>query len=155
MRAGYALQKYNEVKISADYIINASQTQREIKNDAYLFAGRAAMELNDLSSAKKYFSVLSETPVNENSTEAAYKIAYIELLQNNLQEAEKAILKIINGNYFGEYWIASTYILYGDWYALNGKTFQAKNTYQSIIDNYSGEDLRKVAQEKMDKLIEK
>jgi len=152
MRAGYELQKYNDVRKSAEYIIASSQAQREVKNDAYLYAGRSAMKLNDLSASKKHFTILAETPVNENSTEAAYYIAFIELNQNNLPEAEAAILKIINGNYFGEYWIASTYILYGDWYAANGKYFQARNTYQSIIDNYDGEDLRKVAQEKINML---
>jgi len=112
------------------------------------------MQLNDLAAAKNHFAVLAETPVNENSTEAAYHLALIELKQNRMPEAEKEILKIINGNYFGEYWIAATYILYGDWYAANGKTFQARNTYQSIIDNYDGDDLRRVAQEKLDKLEE-
>jgi TolA-binding protein len=154
MRTGFELKKYKEVKNSAEYLIAASQTQREVKNDAYLYAGRAAFELNDFPTAKKHFAVLAEKPVNENSTEAAYKIALIEFKQNNLDEAEKAILKIVNGNYFGEYWIASTYILYGDWYAAKGKTFQARGTYQSIIDNYDGEDLRKVAQEKLEKLSE-
>jgi len=154
MRAGYELKKFQDVKNSAEYIIAASQAQREVKNDAYLYAGRAAMELNDFVAAKKHFAVLAETPINESSTEAAYKLALIEFKQNSLPETEKAILKIINGNYFGEYWIASTYILYGDWYAASSKTFQAKNTYQSIIDNYDGEDLRKVAQEKLDKLGE-
>ena len=152
MRAGYELQKFNEVQKSAEYIIDASQAQREVKNDAYLFAGRAALKLNDLKSAKQHFSVLAETPINENSTEAAYNLALIEWKQNNMPETEKAILKIINGNYFGEYWIASAYILYGDWYAANDKEFQARNTYQSIIDNYDGQDLQKVAQEKLDAL---
>jgi TolA-binding protein len=153
MRAGYELRKFQDVKSSAEYILNSSQAQRDVKNDAYLYAGRAAMELNDFSAAKRYFAVLAEKPVNENSTEAAYNLALIELKQSNLPEAEKAILKIINGNYFGEYWIASTYILYGDWYAVSGKTFQARNTYQSIIDNFEGEDLRRVAQEKLGKLV--
>jgi len=152
MRAGYELKKYREVKASAEYIINASQASREIRNDAYLYAGRAAMELGDFTAAKRFFAVLAETPINENSTEAAYKIALIEFKQNNLPEAEQAILKIIDGNYFGEYWIASTYILYGDWYAANDKIFQARHTYQSIIDNYDGEDLRKVALEKLNEL---
>ncbi|MDR0207005.1 MAG: tetratricopeptide repeat protein [Bacteroidales bacterium] len=154
MRTGSALGKYSEVKNSAEYIINSSQAERELKNEALLFAGRAAMELKDYTAAKKYFAVLAEKPVNESSTEAAYNIAAIELKQNNLHEAEKAILRIINGNYFGEYWMAATYILYGDWYVSNGKIFQAKGTYQSIIDNYFGEDLRRVAQEKLGKLGE-
>jgi tetratricopeptide (TPR) repeat protein len=154
MRAGYELKKYKEVQQSAEYIINASHAEREVKNDAYLYAGRADMALNDLPAAKKQFAVLAEKPMHENSAEAAYNLALIELKQNNLPEAEKAIQKIINGNYSGEYWMASTYILYGDWYAASGKIFQARNTYQSIIDNYDGEDLVKVAQEKLDKLEE-
>jgi tetratricopeptide (TPR) repeat protein len=154
MRAGYELKKFAEVKACAEYIIGASQAQREVKNDAYLFAGRAAMQLNEFAAAKKHFAVLAETPINENSTEAAYNLALIEFKQNNLPEAEKAILKIINGNYFGEYWIASTYILYGDWYAANNKIFQARGTYQSIIDNYEGEDLQEIARMKLEKLRE-
>lgn len=154
MRAGYELKKFEAVKTSAEYIIGASQAQREVKNDAYLFAGRAAMQLNDWVAAKQHFAVLAETPINENSTEAAYNLALIEFKQNNLPETEKAILKIINDNYFGEYWIASTYILYGDWYVANDKIFQARGTYQSIIDNYEGEDLQEVARMKLEKLGE-
>jgi len=154
MRSGFELKKYQEVKNSAEYIIASSQAQREVKNDAYLFAGRAAMELNDFSAAKRHFTVLAEKPINENSTEAAYKLAVIEFKQNNITETEKAIKRIINNNYFGEYWIASAYILYGDWYATTGKTFQARSTYQSIIDNYEGQDLREVAQRKLDSLGE-
>jgi predicted negative regulator of RcsB-dependent stress response len=142
------------VKNSAEYIINSSQAEREKKNDAYLFAVRAAMELKDYTAAKNHFSVLAEKPVNENSTEAAYNLAWIELKQNNLPEAEKAILRIINGKYFGEYWLASTYILYGDWYVANDKIFQARSTYQSIIDNYDGEELQRVAQDKLEQLGE-
>jgi TolA-binding protein len=153
MRSGYELKKYQEVRTGAEYIINASQAQREVRNDAYLYAGRAAMELGDFTAAKRFFAVLAETPINESGTEAAYNIALIEFKQNNLPEAERAILKIIDGNYFGEYWIASTYILYGDWYAANDKIFQARHTYQSIIDNYEGEDLRRVAQEKLNKIV--
>ncbi|MCL2434685.1 MAG: tetratricopeptide repeat protein [Lentimicrobiaceae bacterium] len=153
MRAGYELKKFQEVKTSAEAIINASQAPREVRNDALLYAGRAAMELGDFAAAKKHFTVLAETPINESSTEAAYNLALIEFKQNNLPEAEKAILKIIDGNYSGEYWIASTFILYGDWYAAQGKDFQAKNTYQSIIDNYDGEDLREVARGKLSKIV--
>jgi predicted negative regulator of RcsB-dependent stress response len=110
------------------------------------------MELGDFTAAKRHFTVLAENPINESSTEAAYKLALIAFKQNNLPETETAILRIIEGNYFGEHWIASTYILYGDWYAANNKIFQARHTYQSIIDNYEGEDLRKIAQKKLEEL---
>jgi hypothetical protein len=36
-----------------------------------------------------------------------------------------------------------------------GNFLQAKQTLQSIIENYEGEDLKKVAQDKYDKILQK
>jgi hypothetical protein len=43
----------------------------------------------------------------------------------------------------------------GDIYLEKGNSFQAKHTYLSIIENYDGEDLKQIATEKYDKIIEK
>ena len=40
-----------------------------------------------------------------------------------------------------------------DIYVKNGNDFQAKQTLQSIIDNYEGDDLRKIASEKLTEIL--
>jgi TolA-binding protein len=51
-----------------------------------------------------------------------------------------------------EFWLAKGYILLADIYAANENVFQARETLKSIIDNYSGEDLKTVAREKLEAL---
>ena len=58
-------------------------------------------------------------------------------------------LTILGSDYSSEYWYARTFILYGDLYKARGNYFQARHTYQSIVDNYAGEDLVKLAKEKI------
>jgi len=58
------------------------------------------------------------------------------------------IKKIIGGNYKSAYWLAKTFILFGDIYKSKGNYFQAKHTYQSIVDNFEGE-LKEVAIQKV------
>jgi len=43
----------------------------------------------------------------------------------------------------------------GDIYVKKGNTFQAKYTYQSIMENYEGEDLKQVATEKYNAIVAK
>ena len=53
-----------------------------------------------------------------------------------------------------DYFIAKAFILLSDIYLSNGNSFQSKATLESIIDNYSGQDLKLIAQEKREKILE-
>lgn len=148
MRSSFELQQFRNSLISAEFIINANQIEDDLKNDAYIFAGRSAYELGENITAKKYFAILANMGNNDICSEAAYKQAEIEFKENNLVESEKLIKKIIGGNYTSSYWLAKTFILYGDLYKAKGNFFQAKHTYQSIVDNFEGE-LKEIALEKV------
>jgi TolA-binding protein len=54
-----------------------------------------------------------------------------------------------------EYWLAKSYILLADIYAANDNIFQARETLKSIIENYSGDDLKQIAIQKLQKLESK
>jgi hypothetical protein len=56
------------------------------------------------------------------------------------------------GNY--EYWVAKAFILLSDNYVAQKDYFQAKATLQSIIDEYSKDDLKIIALEKLKKIEE-
>ncbi len=53
-----------------------------------------------------------------------------------------------------DYWLAKSFILLADIYTITGDLFQAKQTLQSIIDNYEGAELVKVAYEKQNIIFE-
>lgn len=152
MRCCFELKQYRNSLISAEFLLNANQVEDDLKNDALIFAGRSAYELGEYITAKKHFSLLANMGNNEICSEAAYKQAEIEFKENNIVETEKLIKKIIGGNYTSSYWLAKTFILYGDLYKSKGNYFQAKHTYQSIVDNFEGE-LKQIAAEKVKEVI--
>jgi hypothetical protein len=53
-----------------------------------------------------------------------------------------------------EFWVAKGFILLSDIYVVQKDYFQAKATLQSIIDEYSKDDLKIIALEKLKKLEE-
>lgn len=149
MRCAFELKNYQEALEAAKGYLNSEQTDPELKDDAQLIAGKSAFFLNDYLNAQKYLSVLSHKSTNDLSAEAAYYCALIEYNQGNYDACEKIITEILAAKYSSSYWLASTFILYGDFYVAKGNNFQARHTYQSIVDNYDGEDLREIARQKI------
>ncbi|MFI3258554.1 MAG: tetratricopeptide repeat protein [Rikenellaceae bacterium] len=70
------------------------------------------------------------------------------------EEAEKLIFEFADSGATDAYWLARSYILLGDIYVANGDNFQARATYQSIVDGYSSESdgIIEAAKAKIDEL---
>ncbi len=150
MRCAYNLKEWRSALTSAENIIRSNQPDQDLLSEALLIAGNAAMELNEVSTAKNYYSQLMPKGSNDLCAEAAYHLADIALNHDkNLDDCEARIKAILGSDYSSEYWYAKTFILYGDLYKAKGNYFQARHTYQSIVDNYGGEDLVKLAQQKI------
>lgn len=153
MRSAYFMKDYSNALTAAANIINANQSDNELRNEALLVAGNSAYELNEISRAKGYYSQLVGKGSNDLCAEAAYHLADIALNNDkDLDGCENKIQAILASDYSSEYWYARTFILYGDLYKARKNYFQARHTYQSIIDNYDGDDLVKLAQEKIKEL---
>lgn len=150
MRCAYFLKDYRSALTSAENIIRSNQPDQDLLSEALLIAGNSALELKETATAKSYYSQLMPKGSNDLCAEAAYHLADIALNHDkNLDECESRIKAILGSDYSSEYWYARTFILYGDLYKARGNYFQARHTYQSIVDNYNGDDLVKMAQQKI------
>lgn len=150
MHCAYFLKEYSKSLTAAGYIVTANQTDADLLNEALLIAGNSAMELNEVSKAKDYYGQLVKRGSNDLCAEAAYHLAEIALNnEHDLDACESRIRAILGSDYSSEYWYAKTFILYGDFYKEKGNYFQARHTYQSIVDNYDGEELVKLAKSKI------
>ena len=152
MRCAYELNNYKDALEGAKGYIASKNADPELSEDAKLIAGKSTFQLRDYSGAKKFLKPLAESSTNDLAAEAAYYCALSEFKQGHYDECENAITDVLEANYTSSYWLAQTFILYGDLYAAKGNTFQARHTYQSIVDNYDGEDLRTVARERIAQL---
>jgi lipopolysaccharide biosynthesis regulator YciM len=88
------------------------------------------------------------------AAEARYEIASCWFAVNKLSDAEKAAFETINKSGSYDYWVTKAYILLGDIYFRQKDYFNAKATYQSIINNSINNELKTEAQTKLSKVID-
>jgi len=88
------------------------------------------------------------------AAEARYEIANCLLAQGKLPEAEKAAFETVNKSGSYDFWVVKSYILLGDIYFRQKDYFNAKATFQSIVDNAANPDLKSEAQAKLDLVTE-
>jgi tetratricopeptide (TPR) repeat protein len=135
-------------------ILKEDKAGNDDKEQARVIIARSALALKNYDLATTHFTALSKQSKSEIASEALYNLAFIEYSKGNMDAAEKKIFEII-ANISHDYWQANSYILLGDIYVKKGNTFQAKYTYLSIMENYDGEDLKQIATEKYNAIIEK
>ncbi|MBS1608059.1 MAG: hypothetical protein JSS70_04630, partial [Bacteroidetes bacterium] len=88
------------------------------------------------------------------AAEARYEIANSWFAVNKLSDAEKAAFEVINKSGSYDYWVTKAYILLGDLYYKQKDYFNAKATYQSIVDNSINTELKTEAQAKLTKVTD-
>ncbi|MDZ7740470.1 MAG: tetratricopeptide repeat protein [Bacteroidota bacterium] len=87
--------------------------------------------------------------------EAKYYLAYVQFTNKDLAGAEESIFQLVDEYASQDFWVAKSFILLTDIYVSQDNLFQAKQTLQSIIDNYRGEDLREVARQRLKQIVER
>ncbi|MBD0378262.1 MAG: tetratricopeptide repeat protein, partial [Flavisolibacter sp.] len=87
------------------------------------------------------------------AAEARYEIANSWFAVNRLSDAEKAAFEVINKSGSYDYWVTKAYILLGDIYFRQKDYFNAKATFQSVVENSLNMELKNEAQRKLDQVI--
>ncbi len=151
--AQFNSELYYEAIVSAQKIIDDASMSPKDKNDASAIIARSAYQLNDMAKAQSEFSKLVKLKSSELGAEANYYLALIQYNNAKYNEAEKLVFDLINEFASFEYWVAKSFILLSDVYVASGDYYQAKYTLQSVIDNYTGEDLVKEASNKLNDII--
>lgn len=147
MRAYYILEKYPEAITAAQELLKREKISENLIEESRLTIIRSAMITQQYNIAKAECTLLLKNK-NEAAAEAYYVLSEIEFKQGEFDAAEKRVFDLLSSGSPYEYWLAKSYILLGDIYVEKGNLFQAKHTYKSIMDNYEGEDLKKIAQDK-------
>lgn len=121
-------------KLSADLI---AETQ--------LIVGNAALAFGKPEMATEAYAEVVKHSQGAPGAEAQYYLALISFRKAEYTNAEKQVFKVTSDYASYDYWVARAFILLSDVYVKTGNLFQARQTLQSIIDNYEGEDLRNEA----------
>ena len=115
------------------------------------------MKQEDYVAAKREYTFLSKQS-SDAGAEAKYTLALIEYKMGNYKTSQSKCYDVASQVPSYDYWIAKSFILLADNHIALKDTFEAKATLQSLLDNYKKdpsdqEDIKAIAQEKLDDLI--
>ncbi len=97
-------------------------------------------ERNEKESALEIYRALGDDVSNREGAESAYIVIRSIYDGGDLDECEKRIYAFADRKTPYAYWLGKAFVLLGDIYVARGDAFQARATYQSIIDGYSPAD---------------
>jgi len=154
LRCQYQLQKWTEAEENAKELTAAKGSSADDKTLANMAIAKAYQVSGQHDLAITNFKSVVQLNKAALAAEARYEIANSWFQLNKLTEAEKAAFETINkaGSY--DYWITKAYILLGDIYFRQKDYFNAKATFQSVVDNTINAELKSEAQSKLDRVTE-
>ncbi len=152
LRCAVALRQHTGIMEAGHRLVAESKATAELKEEAWLAMARSCYDNGHRDSAYTYYGHLVRSANGEYNGEARCRQAEILMFDGKLQQAEKMIEGIVS-DASSDYWLAYSFILWADIYYARGNNLQAKQTLQSIIENYDGEDLVAVARQKLDAII--
>ncbi len=154
MRCSYQLKKHTIAVTAANTLLNTPKLSVENIDEAHYTIAKSAMATDSISTAQTEFGILAKSKNGLIKAEAKYYLAYIQYKMGNYSKAESIIYEYISSSPASDFWKAKILILWSDIYVQQVNYPQAKATLQSIIDNYEGADLVKIANEKYTAIID-
>lgn len=154
MRCYYSLEKYDSAIIYAQRLLTNEKLSTGLQAEAQLIIGKSAYAMKDFPVAKTAFESAVNLSQGTIGAEAKYNLVLLEYEGADYSSAEKSIFALSDSYASCDFWVAKGFILLGDVYVKTGNIFQAKQTLQSIIDNYDGDDLKQIAKDKLNQIIQ-
>lgn len=154
MQCNYLLGRYGLAIQSAQKLLTFEKLSENLTTEAHFTIARSAYALTNTELARKEFESTLKLTKNEMAAESKYMLAQIEFENGKFAECEKTLFSLSENFASYDYWVAKGFLLLADVYVAQGNTFQARQTLQSIIDNYEGQDLVLQAREKLSAISE-
>ncbi|MBK7214671.1 MAG: tetratricopeptide repeat protein [Bacteroidales bacterium] len=154
MQCNYFLNNFGLAIQAAQKLLTLPKVSENLATEAHLTIARSSYALKNNELAFKEYEETMKLSKNEMGAEAKFMTAQIQFDNNKLDDSEKTIFSLSDTYASYDYWVAKGFILLADIYVLKNNPFQAKQTLQSIIDNYEGQDLVLIAREKLNAILE-
>lgn len=139
LRCAVALNRTDDILAAGRRLVREEKAIAEMKDEAELAMARVCFDGRQLDSAYSHYATLVASANGEYNGEARCRQAEILMQKQQYQQAEKIIESIVN-DASSDYWLAYSFILWADIYYARGNSLQAKQTLQSIYENYEGDD---------------
>ena len=154
LRCQYQQQKWTEAVENAKELTAAKGSSADDKTLANMAIAKSYQVGGQYDLAITNFKLVVQLNKAALAAEARYEIANCWYQVSKLSESEKAAFETINKSGSYDYWVTKSYILLGDIYFKQKDYFNAKATFQSIVDNTINAELKGEAQAKLNTVID-
>jgi TolA-binding protein len=154
LRSQYQLQRWSDAVTNAKDLIAQKGASTDDKALANMAIGKSAQNGGQYDVALNYFKQVIAVNKAALAAEARYEIANTWYMTDHFQDAEKSAFEVINKSGSYDWWVTKAYILLGDVYFRQKDYFNAKATFQSVVDNSLNATLKSEAQTKLAKVVE-
>ncbi len=154
LRSQYLQKKWSEAVENAKELNAQKGASTDDKSLANMAIGKSAQIAGRYDEALNAFKAVVAVNKAAIGAEARYEIANTWFMTDRTSDAEKAAFEVINKSGSYDYWVTKAYILLGDIYFKQKDYFNAKATYQSIVQNSLNAELKAEAQTKLNKVTE-
>ncbi len=137
LRANYLSRNYMHVPVDADAVLAVDNLAPELSREAHFKRAKAQDALGNADKAQEDYLLVANSVATKEGAESQYRAIGYLFNKNKLDETEKAILAFAQSGTPHQYWLAKSFIILGDIYVKRNDAFQAKATYESILDGYT------------------
>ncbi len=149
MRSAFMLNNFKDADKYARMLLKTPKVNDDQIVYAHYILGKLAMRQNNNKEAIREFNITDNLTTGKLGAESKYYLAKLAFDNGNDKKAENLVYKLSEQYPDFEYWVAKGFILLSDIYVVRKNYFQARETLKSILQNYSGENLKKIARNKL------
>ncbi len=139
VKCWYALRDTANIAASVEQLLAEPKATTEQKDEASVLLARSYYYADAHRKAFDAYGILVSSANGDYMGEATYRRAEMCYSQNDLDGAERIIEAVVN-NPGSDYWLAKCFVLWADVFHRRGNDLQARQTLQSIIENYEVEN---------------
>lgn len=153
LRSQYQQQKWSDAVENANDLVAQKGSSADDKALANMAIAKSAQISGQYDVAISSFKNVVSVNKAALAAEARYEIANSWFSLGRMNDAEKAAFEVINKSGSYDWWVTKAYILLGDVYFKQKDYFNAKATFQSIVENSLNAELKAEAQRKLDAVL--
>lgn len=120
---------------AADEVLEHVSSER-VKRQAMYAKASSLRDTGRRNDALPLYEKLSSDVSSSEGAESAYRVIEAAYAGGNDARVEQLVYDFAERNTPHSYWLGKAFIILGDMYAGQGDAFQARATYQSIVDGY-------------------
>jgi len=148
MKSRYFMHDYDKAVATAKELRASKGLTQEQTNHISYILGKSYYEKQQFDEAIVELDNCARNDKTAYGAECAFLSAQTSYNMQQYAEAENKVFDMSGNFAYYNYWVAKAFILLSDVYVAQRNYFQAKETLRSIIENYKGDELKSVAQEK-------